>query len=118
MIPYIIIKYSNGDEVMAEVIAETPLNILVRNPIMTKKVFISNDNGVKVQKMLSMDYAPLAETHQICIPKNNCNYVAVLKSEAREHYETLVQHYIINKEAPVETVVESVEDVPDKSKIH
>lgn len=118
MIPYVIIKYNNGDEVMAEVIDETPLTLVVRNPILTRKVFVNNDKGVKVQKMISMNYAPLAEKYKINVPKNSTNYIAILKSDVREHYEALVQYYIINKEAPVETVIEHEEEIPDKSKIH
>jgi hypothetical protein len=123
MIPYIFIKFPNGDEVIAEVVSETPLSLIIRNGIQLKKVYVADKHGLKVQKSYSLSYTSLMVNNEAYVPKTSCLLIGPLKYELRSYYELLVDHHIKNKKAEaeykyddVENDTQTPEDQPQKEK--
>lgn len=97
MIPYIVIKFSNGDVVLAEFVEETFTAMVVRYPIHVRKAYVTNEHGVKVQKKISSKYCELAYKDEIVVQKPSCNYITPLRYQDRKYYEILVAYHFFRK---------------------
>lgn len=117
MIPYIFIKFVNGDEVIAEVVAETPLSLIIRNGIQLKKVYVADKRGLKVQKSYSLPYNTLCLNNESYVPKSSCIMIGPLKYDLRGYYEVLVAHHITEKNDKAEYKYDEATDSEEESQI-
>lgn len=97
MIPYVVVKFSNGDIVLAEFVEETFTALLVRNAIQIRTAYVTNEHGVKVKKKMSSIYCELAHKSEIVIQKPSCNYIAPIRYPDRKYYEVLVAYHFNKK---------------------
>lgn len=100
---YVVVKFADGDQIIAQLLNETQQGVLLLRPITIKLATVMSD-GVPVERMMTSVYCPMSDQESFVIDNRHVMFVNRLHPKMIKNYISMSKElYEANRFEAAET---------------